>query len=138
MVNYLLDTSAAFRAARTPEVRDRLIQIGAARLRMCFPVLAELGMTARNQEDHALMMARYSGAYQTVWSSTEVQQRALSVQQMLARQGYHRAAKLGDLLIAATAELSDLVVLHYDRNFDLIAEVTGQPVEWIVPAGEIS
>ena len=31
----------------------------------------------------------------------------------------------------------DLTVLHYDQDFDLIAECTGQPTEWIVPRGEI-
>ena len=43
-----------------------------------------------------------------------------------------------DLMIAATAELYEATVVHYDRDFDIIAMVTGQPVEWIVPAGSVS
>jgi hypothetical protein len=41
-----------------------------------------------------------------------------------------------DLLIAAAAEVAGLVVLHYDRDYHRIATVTGQPCEWVVPAGE--
>ena len=43
-----------------------------------------------------------------------------------------------DLVIAAAAESADLVVLHYDHDFDLIADVTGQPTEWILEAGTVS
>ncbi len=37
-----------------------------------------------------------------------------------------------DLLIAATAELAQLTILHADRDFELIAEITGQPHERLV------
>ena len=53
----------------------------------------------------------------------------LAVQGMLAERGFHRAAKVPDLLIAAVAEMSGYTVLHVDRDFELIAEVTGQPIE---------
>jgi predicted nucleic acid-binding protein len=36
---------------------------------------------------------------------------------------------VADLLIAASAELTGATVLHVDKDFDLIASVTGQPVE---------
>jgi predicted nucleic acid-binding protein len=55
--------------------------------------------------------------------------RAVEVQALLADRGQHRAASIPDLLIAATAELAGLRVLHQDRDFELIAGVTGQPVE---------
>ena len=42
-----------------------------------------------------------------------------------------------DLLVAAAAERAGLTVLHYDQDFDLIAEVTGQPTEWVVPRGSV-
>jgi len=53
----------------------------------------------------------------------------MAVQQLLADHGQHRAPSVPDLLLAATGELADLTVLHIDKDFDLIAEVTGQPVE---------
>lgn len=42
---------------------------------------------------------------------------------------------LPDLIIAAVAERNDLDVLHYDHNYENIAAVTGQRVEWVVPRG---
>jgi hypothetical protein len=47
----------------------------------------------------------------------------------LADRGDHRAPSIPDLLVAATAELAGLTVLHVDKDFELIAEMTGQPVE---------
>jgi predicted nucleic acid-binding protein len=53
---------------------------------------------------------------------------ALEVQGDLAKLGYHRAPSVADLFIAATAELAGLTVLSEDKDFKLIAEVTGQPI----------
>ncbi len=55
--------------------------------------------------------------------------RAVEVQLALARAGHHRAPSIPHLLLAASAELAGLTVLHVDKDFELIAEVTGQPVE---------
>jgi len=63
--------------------------------------------------------------------------RAVDVQDALARKSQQRGAKIADSLIAAAAESAALVILHYDRDFDLIAGVTGQPTEWIVPPGTV-
>ena len=63
--------------------------------------------------------------------------RAVAVQDALAERSEHRGAKIADLLIAAAAESAGLVVLHYDHDFDLIASVTGQPTDWILPAGSV-
>jgi predicted nucleic acid-binding protein len=58
-----------------------------------------------------------------------IEDRAVAVQLLLADQGHHRAASVPDLIVAATAELTGLTVLHNDKDFDLIAAATGQPVE---------
>ena len=63
--------------------------------------------------------------------------RAINVLEGLARSGHHRAAGIPDLLIAAVAERNALTVLHYDKDFDLIAKVTGQATQWVVPAGSV-
>jgi predicted nucleic acid-binding protein len=65
-------------------------------------------------------------------------QRALEVQAMLAERSQHRAVPLPDLLVAACAERAGLAVLHYDADFDRIAKLTGQRVQWIVPRGSVS
>jgi predicted nucleic acid-binding protein len=63
--------------------------------------------------------------------------RAIEVQGMLADRGHHRGVKVPDLVVAAAAERAALTVLHYDADFDLIATVTAQAVEWVVPRGSV-
>lgn len=58
-----------------------------------------------------------------------MEDRAWQVQMLLADRGQHRAPSIPDLLIAATADKAGLTVLAVDEDFDLIAEITGQPVE---------
>jgi predicted nucleic acid-binding protein len=64
-------------------------------------------------------------------------ERAVDVHGLLADRGQHRAASIPDLLVAAAAERAGLTVLHYDADFDMIATVTGQPTEWVVPRGSV-
>ena len=58
-----------------------------------------------------------------------IEDRAVEVLTLLADRGQHRAPSLPDLIIAATAELAGLTVLHLDKDFEIIADITGQPVE---------
>ena len=58
-----------------------------------------------------------------------IEDRALEVQMLLADRGQHRAPSIPDLLIAATAEKTGLTVLAVDKDFDLIATITGQPIQ---------
>ena len=69
----------------------------------------------------------------------EVCKRALGVQAALADRGAgaHRGVKLPDYLIAAAAESSQLVVLHYDSDYESVATITGQEHEWIAPRGSV-
>jgi len=57
------------------------------------------------------------------------EERSFEVQRLLAERGQHRAPSIPDLMIAATGELAELTVLHLDNDFELIADLTGQPVE---------
>ena len=61
-------------------------------------------------------------------------QRGLVVLRLLAARGQHRGPSIPDLLLAATAESAGLTILHLDKDFDLIAQLTGQPVETIARA----
>ena len=54
----------------------------------------------------------------------------------MAAAGEHRGAKPVDLVVAAAAEAEGLTVLHYDADYERIAEVTGQPTEWVAPRGQ--
>ena len=68
-----------------------------------------------------------------------VWKRALDVFELLASHAplHHRQVKLPDLLVAAAAELDGIAVCHYDRDFDVIAEVTGQTVRAIAALGSL-
>ena len=58
-----------------------------------------------------------------------IEERAVEVLTLLADRGQHRAPSIPDLIIAATAELAGLTILYLDQDFEVIAQVTGQPVE---------
>ena len=58
-----------------------------------------------------------------------IEDRAVDVLTLLADRGQHRAPSIPDLIVAATAELAGLTVLHLDKDFEVIAQITGQPVE---------
>jgi predicted nucleic acid-binding protein len=63
-----------------------------------------------------------------------IEDRAVEVLALLADRGQHRAPSIPDLIIAATAELADLTVLHLNKDFDIIAQITGQPMERLTTA----
>jgi len=65
--------------------------------------------------------------------------RVLWVYEQLAAPGgaHQRSVKHADLLIAAAAEAAGLTVLHYDEDFDRIAEITGQPTRWLADRGAL-
>ncbi len=133
MTGYLLDTSVITRLHRQP-VAERLAVLGGDQ-RICTPVLLEIGVGARNTEHHRELIDDLRSAYPLVPTSPWAQDRAVEAQELLAAAGAHRSARLGDLLIAATAEQAGLTVLHYDADFEQVAKVTGQPAQWVVPRG---
>jgi predicted nucleic acid-binding protein len=95
----------------------------------------EIGFSARSAAEWD-RLAEALEAFELVETTAEHLRRARQVQRQLAVR-HQRGRKLPDLLIAAAAEQSGLTVLHYDADFDRIAAVTGQPCEWIVPAGSV-
>ena len=133
---YLIDKSALARMSLEP-VRQRIAPIlEAAEAATCAIIDLEMLYSARNREDYEDIRRRRSLAYHFVPMSEAVLQRALTVQAELARIGHHRVA-IPDLLIAAAAESASLTVLHYDRDYEVIARVTRQPVEWVVARGSV-
>jgi predicted nucleic acid-binding protein len=96
----------------------------------------EIGYSARNAAEWDRLEEALR-AFELVETTAEHVRRAKQVQRMLAAK-HQRGRKVPDLLIAAAAESRSLTVLHYDADFDRIADVTGQSCEWIVPAGSVS
>ena len=136
MSRYLVDKSALARMTFDP-VRVRLaplIQSGA--IATCSIVDLEVLYSARNHEEHERIRMRRLLAYERIPLTQQIFDRAVEVQGTLARTGHHRLP-IPDLIVAAAAESADRIVLHYDADFDRIAAVTGQPVEWVVPRGTV-
>ena len=132
---YLADKSALARFTH-PAVSARLAPLVLDGLVATCPIVdLELLYSARSLADYEAI--REERLAITSYPVTEaVTTRALAVQRLLARRGQHRLS-LPDLLIAAVAELHDLIVLHYDADYDRLAEVTDQSTEWVVPRGSV-
>jgi predicted nucleic acid-binding protein len=133
---YLADKSALARA-HLPAVAARLepLFVG-GEIATCGIVDLELLFSARSTRDYLAILADRRSLPSTEVGEASIE-RAVEVQTALARKGRHRGVTIPDLLIAAAAEAEGLCVLHYDADFDLVAAVTGQPVEWVVPAGSV-
>jgi predicted nucleic acid-binding protein len=102
----------------------------------CSVIELEVLFSAKTHADLVATRARRKALPLVALSQLDFD-RAIDVLAGLAESGHHRAAGIPGLLIAAVAERNDLTVLHYDKDFDLIAKVTGQAMEWVVPAGSI-
>ena len=133
---YLIDKSALARMP-DPRVRARLAPIiEAGRAATCAVIDLEVLYSVRNAQEHARKQLRRSLAYRQVELTEAMFRRAAEVQGLLALRGQHRVP-IPDLIIAAAAERAGMAVLHYDADFDRIAGVTGQAVEWVVPKGSV-
>jgi predicted nucleic acid-binding protein len=95
----------------------------------------EIGYSARSGPEWDRLLGALD-VFTLVETTAEHVRRAGQVQRLLAAR-HQRGRKIPDLLVAAAAEARDLVVLHYDADFDRIASVTGQRCQWVVPAGSV-
>ncbi|MFI5781471.1 PIN domain nuclease [Nocardia sp. NPDC051570] len=127
---WLIDKSALVRLGLSSDAHEWAERIERGLVRIATVTLLEAGYSARSTTDLAELLdlpplARMPVEYMT----PAAEDRAVEVLRALADHGHHRAPSIPDLLIAATAEQAKLVVLHADKDFELIAEITGQPVE---------
>ncbi len=138
MPTFLADKSALARGEARPEVREALEPLLlAGEIATCGIVDLELLYSARDRATYRALVEALRGMPRAPIDDATLN-RALDVQAMLAERSQHRAVSLPDLLIAACAERAELKVLHYDADFERIAELTGQPTQWIVPRGSVS
>jgi len=105
-------------------------RIGRGLVRLSAITRLELGYSARSGDGGRSQFALPPLALMPIEHLTPaIEDRAFEVQMLLADRGQHRAPSIPDLLIAATAEKTGLTVLAVDKDFDLIAAITDQPVE---------
>ncbi len=133
MTTWLIDKSALVRLARSSDGPEWAGKIERGVVRISTVTRLEVGFSARSAEDLRAGVTRPPLDRMPVeYLTPAIEDRAVEVQMVLAERGQHRAASIPDLLVAATAELAQLTVLHLDKDFDLIAAITGQPVERLV------
>jgi hypothetical protein len=134
-LTHLVDTSVLTRLRRAT-VRDAIeSRAGRGELARAGISDLEIGHSARSALEWD-RLADALGVFELVETTADHLRRARQVQRLLAAK-HQRGRKLPDLLVAAAAEARNLTVLHYDADFDRIAAVTGQPCEWVVPAGTV-
>jgi hypothetical protein len=131
---FLIDTSALARFLRHDAEQYGWDQAAAAGLISTCPITElEFSYSARSAADRAQAVENLRELFGWVPVDDRAYDRAWQVQEALAERGQHRSAGPVDLVVAATAELRGLTLLHRDRDLDCIAAVTGQPLQWYGP-----
>lgn len=139
MVVELADTSAWTCSRRDDETRVVFdLMVENSEVATCDMVILELLYSARNIREFS---ARRKQLEELILCpiSTDTWSRAIDVYQELGSVGgaHQRSVKHADLLVAAAAEQAGIAVLHYDEDFDRIAEITGQPTRWLKERGSL-
>jgi hypothetical protein len=130
----LVDKSAWEQRPHSALAKERIDRLAAAgRAATCLPVALEQLYSARNHEDFA---SRRGALDLLVWlpMTPAVEDKAVELMAQMARKGQHRMP-LPDVMIAATALVHEATILHYDGDFERIAETTGLAQEWVLPRG---
>lgn len=130
MSDWLIDKSALVRLSDSPDAGQWANRIERGLVRITTVTRLEVGYSARSG-GHARTALRSAplAAMPVEYLTPAIEDRAVEVQLLLADQGQHRAPSIPDLVIAATAELAGLTVLHIDKDFEIIANLTGQGIE---------
>lgn len=135
---YLIDKSALARMPEPALARALKPLMLARMLAVCTVTQFEVLYSARDPEGYARDACHLREDFRHLPVEPAVQVRALEVQELLSQKSQHQRMNPGRLIIAACAEVHGATVLHYDRDFDRIAEVTGQPSLWVVPPGSVA
>jgi predicted nucleic acid-binding protein len=131
---FLIDTSALARLMRPDAEQYGWDQAVAAGLVAVCPIIElEYFFSARSAEDRARGVEDMRSLFGWVPVDDRAYDRAWQVQGLLTERGRHRSAGPVDLVVAATAELQGLTLLHRDRDFECVAAVTGQALQWYGP-----
>jgi predicted nucleic acid-binding protein len=130
VTDWLIDKSALVRLEGSADAAQWAARIERGLIRIATVTRLEVGYSARSGPDLRAALRRPPLAVMPVeYQTPAIEDRAVEVLTLLADRGQHRAPSIPDLIIAATAELAGLTVLHLDKDFEIIAGITGQPLE---------
>lgn len=136
--SFLINTSACNRLFRLSHVeREWARVLDAGRVSVCEVTELELVRAANDREARSILDRFLYDAFSWTPAPERALLRARQIQNLLVASGQHHGPGAVDLVVAATAELSGLTVLHYDADFETIAKVTGQSQRWIAPRGSV-
>jgi predicted nucleic acid-binding protein len=128
--DWLIDKSALVRLTASPDAIEWAGRVERGLVRIATVTRLEIGYSARSgPEFRAGLRQPPLSSMPVEYQTPATEDRAVEILALLADRGQHRAPSIPDLIIAATAELAGLTVLHLDKGFEIIAAVTGQPVE---------
>ncbi|MEU1454650.1 PIN domain nuclease [Streptomyces avermitilis] len=131
-LSYLIDTSAAVRLLSSDVYDEDWGQVlDNGLVALCDLTELEILFSARGRADREGIQEELRQLFSWTLMPDGIYQRAREVQQLLTDNGEHRSAGPVDLLVAATAELADLTLLHHDRDFETVARRTGQSTVWL-------
>ena len=132
MTTWLIDKSALVRLAGSPDAAEWASRIERGLIRIATVTRLEVGYSARSGPALRAGLAQPPLSLMPVeYMTPAVEDRSVEVLTLLADRGQHRAPSVPDLMVAATAELAGLTVLHVDKDFEVIASITGQPIEYL-------
>lgn len=130
VTTWLIDKSAYTRLPVSPDAQEWMDRIERGMVRLSTVTRLEIGYSFRTAVQARSESASPPLALMPVeYLTPAVEDRAVEVQLLLADRGQHRAPSIPDLLVAATAEVAELTILALDKDFELIAQITSQPVE---------
>jgi predicted nucleic acid-binding protein len=137
VASHLADTSALARLNRpsVAAILGPLIETGL--VATCGVIEFEVGWATRSGAEFDQVRVDRGEGYEWLATHDEDWHRALEVQGVLWRSGHVRAVGFPGLLVAAVAEREQVTLLHYDADYDLIGQVTRQPMQWVVPRGTV-
>ena len=130
MSPWLIDKSALVRLSASPDAAEWAGRVERGLVRIATVTRLEVGFSARSgPELRAGLRQPPMSSMPVEYLTPAIEDRAVEVLALLADRGQHRAPSIPDLIIAATAELAGLTILHLDKDFEVIAAVTGQALE---------
>jgi predicted nucleic acid-binding protein len=130
VTTWLIDKSAYTRIGSSPDVALWIDRIERGLVRISTVTRLEIGYSFRTGPQARLEVVSPPLSLMPVeYLTPATEDRAVELQLLLADRGQHRAPSIPDLLVAATAEIAALTVLALDKDFDLIAQISGQPVD---------
>ena len=127
---WLIDKSAIGRLHLAVDADGWADRIERGLVRISTVTRLEIGFSARSGADHRSLFTEPPITSMPIeYLTPMIEDRAVEIQAALAERGQHRAPSIPDILIAASAELAELTLLHMDKDFELIATLTRQPHE---------